>query len=80
MNHPQQQPKNAANLYQTIENTHKGAPPLVIEAINTPFIGETYGGIVETPRRKEYYVLLSALPQELQQKVTLAVQALQADR
>ena len=70
--------KNAANLFQPVEHAGRGPAPIVIKVITTSAPGETVGGVMATSNGAEFYVRLSALPDELQQRVTLAVQAIQA--
>ena len=64
------------DLYQPVEASRVGPPPLVIKAIVTPNRLEMAGGVPMSTRRVENYVLLSALPEELQRRIELAVQAL----
>ncbi len=63
------------NIYQPIESDRVGAAPVVIRAIVTPNTLEMAGGVPMSTRRAEDYVRLSALPEELRQRVILAVQA-----
>jgi hypothetical protein len=65
-----------ANLYQPIHADRLGPAPLVIKAIVTPQADHMVGGVPSTTARIEPYVLLSALPLELRQRVELAVQTL----
>ena len=64
------------DIYQPIEANRVGPPPLVIRAIVTPTNAMTVGGMPTDSRRAEDYVLLSALPRELQERVRTAVQAI----
>ena len=70
--------ENKADLYLPIIHTKTGKPPLVIKAVTQPFVGETFGGTYENPKRDEFYILFSALPEDLQKRVQTAIQALQA--
>lgn len=65
-----------ANLYQPIESDRVGPPPLVIRAVVTTNADMVVGGMPSNARRAEDYVLLSALPRELQERVRTAVQAI----
>lgn len=64
------------DLYQPLIHTRIGAPPLVINVGVTRSGAETMGGPVENVIRPESYVLLSALPDELKERVKTAIQAL----
>lgn len=67
---------NKVDLYQPVVSSRLGPAPLVIRAIvtnNAAYIG---GGVPQTATTAEDYVLLSALPKELQERVKVAVQAL----
>lgn len=65
---------NKADLYQPIENTRVGPPPLVIRTIVTPHTNGLVEGAPQTARRGESYVLLSSLPEDLKRRVELSVQ------
>jgi hypothetical protein len=64
------------DLYQPVLSSKVGAPPLVITVGVQRFANEVMGGPVENPVRPEYYVLLSALPEELRERVKTAIQAI----
>ena len=64
------------DLYQPILSARVGAPPLVLAVGVQRSTGEVMGGPVENVVRPEHYVLLSALPDELRERVKSAVQAL----
>jgi len=64
------------DLYQPIESSRIGPPPLVVRAIVTPNQDMIAGGVPIASRKAEDYVLLSALPKELQERVKVAVQAI----
>ena len=66
------------DLYQPIESNRVGPAPIVIRAIVTPTSEYVVGGTPSVSRRAEDYVLLAALPKELQERVKVAVQALLA--
>jgi len=67
---------NRADLYQPVVASRIGPPPVVIRAVvshNNSYIG---GGVPQAAVTNEDYILLSALPKELQERVKTAVQAL----
>lgn len=64
------------DLYQPIVHTRVGAPPMAIRVGVMRSNEETAGGLVEGSLRAETYVLLSALPEELRERVRTAIQAL----
>lgn len=68
------------DLYAPIASARPGAPPLVVRVAVTPAPEYTTSGPVEGATRSEAYVLLSALPQELQERVKVAIQTLIAGR
>jgi hypothetical protein len=64
------------DLYQPMISNRVGAPPLVLNVGVQRTGAETMGGYVEGAVRPEHYVLLSALPEELRERVKTAVQAM----
>lgn len=64
------------DLYQPIVNSRVGPPPLALRVGVTPNANSIVGGVPQGVSKIETYVLLSALPSELQERVKLAVQAL----
>jgi hypothetical protein len=64
------------DLYQPIVHDKTGAPPITIRVGVQAIGGYTQGGLASSYLKPETYVLLSALPQELQQKVQTAIQAI----
>ncbi len=64
------------DLYQPLIHSRIGAPPLAIRVGVTPNVDQIVGGVPQGVTRIETYVLLSALPSELQERVKLACQAL----
>ena len=64
------------DLYQPIVAARVGPPPLTLRVGTTPTMAEVVGGVSQGMTKIEMYVLLSALPTELQERVKLAVQAL----
>ncbi len=65
-----------ADVYQPIEASQAGPPPLVIRVVTTAAGQMVVGGTPSSSRKVEPYVLLSALPEELRLRVELAIQAL----
>ena len=64
------------DLFQPMISSRVGHPPLVLNVGVQRSSSETFGGPVEGAVKAEYYVLLSALPEELRERVKTAVQAL----
>lgn len=64
------------DLYQPMVHVRVGSPPLFINVGVNKSGAETTGGPVENVIRLETYVLLSALPDELRERVKTAIQAL----
>jgi hypothetical protein len=62
------------DLYQPMVHARVGAPPLAIRVAVNRSSAETMGGPVEGAYRPETYVLLSALPDELRERVRTAVE------
>lgn len=67
---------NTVDLYQPIFAQRPGPAPLVLRAVVTVNQDYVAGGMPSTAQKAESYVLLSALPAELQERVKTAVQAL----
>jgi hypothetical protein len=65
-----------ADLQQPIAAAHVGPAPLTIRTVITPTNAAMVGGVPQNSQRGEIYVLLSALPDELRERVKLAVQAI----
>lgn len=68
------------DLYQPIINTRVGPAPIALRIGVTPNVDQVVGGVPQGITRIETYVLLSALPTEIQERVKLAVQVLIAGR
>lgn len=68
--------ENKADLYHPIYAARVGRPPLVLRTIITENVAYMAGGVPETNSKIESYVLLSALPDEIQERVRASVQAL----
>jgi hypothetical protein len=67
---------NTADIYQPIVATSMGTAPITLRVITTPNNMEYVGGVPSTATRAETYVLYSALPDDLKERVRVAVQAL----
>lgn len=65
-----------ANLYEVIHADRIGPAPLALRTVVTESPGYMMGGPVQAQRKAEVYIRLSALPEELRNRVELAVQAL----
>lgn len=68
------------DLYQPLVNSRPGPAPLALRVGVTGNNEMVEGGVPSAVTRIETYVLLSALPTELQERVKLAVQMLIAGR
>lgn len=66
------------DLYQPIVAARIGAPPVVLRVGVTKNADYAFGGVPSSQMVAESYVLLSALPAELQAQVKIAVQVLLA--
>jgi hypothetical protein len=64
------------DLYQPILHDRQGVPPLTIRVGVYANDGFVEGGTPSTHLKPETYVLLSALPQELRERVTTAIQTI----
>lgn len=67
---------NVADLYQPIHSSRSGTPPVIVNAVVTAQNDYVMGGVPQSSTKTVHYVLLSALPKELQDRVVTAVQAL----
>lgn len=67
---------NKASLFEPIHAAHVGPAPVVIRAVVTLNNDYVAGGMPQAQMKGESYVLLSALPKELQERVKTAVQAI----
>jgi len=67
---------NKADLFKPIHATHVGPSPVVIRAVVTDNNNYMVGGMPQAALKAENYILLSALPRELQDRVKTAVQAI----
>lgn len=66
---------NKADLFQPIYAARVGLPPLVLRAIVTEN-NDYMVGMPQSTAKVENYILLSALPKDIQERVKTAVQAL----
>lgn len=66
------------NLNEPIKSVWQGAPPVVLNVTVTPNVQFTELGPVESPDRNESYVLVSSLPQDLQERIRIAVNAIRS--
>lgn len=66
------------DLYQPIINSRIGPPPLALRIGVTRDVNQVVGGVPTGVTQIETYVLLSALPSEMQERVKLAMQLLLA--
>lgn len=64
------------DLYQPMFNSQVGPAPIALRVGVTPNVMFTEGGPQEGITRTETYVLLSALPTDLRERVKLAIQTL----
>lgn len=64
------------DLYQPIQASRVGPPPIALRIAVTPNLDQVVGGVPQGVTRIETYVLLSALPTSMQERVKLAIQAL----
>jgi len=68
------------DLYQPLINTRIGPSPLTLRIGTTPNVDSVVGGVQQGITKIETYVLLSALPTEMQERVKLAIQVLLSGR
>lgn len=68
------------DLYKPVEAVPGQLAPIVLRAVTRPRIEEIAGGVAASAARAHAYVLLEALPEDLQRRVQLAVQAIIAGR
>lgn len=68
--------EQVVDLYKPIRASRAGAPPLALRVTTQVHGDYVAGGVAQTSLRNETYVLLSALPEELRERVRTAVTAL----
>lgn len=66
------------DLYKPMLNTRVGPAPITLRVGVTPNVDSVEGGVPQRTTKVETYVLLSALPPELQERVRLSIQTLLA--
>jgi hypothetical protein len=64
------------DLFQPLESQHIGPAPYVIRTVVTTTNSYVAGGMPTEAKKIEDYVLLSALPKEIQERVRTAIQTL----
>lgn len=67
---------NKADFFRPIYATHVGPAPVTIRAVMTSNQDSIVGGVPQAALKGEVYVLLSALPKEIQERVKTSVQAI----
>ena len=67
---------NRVDIYQPVIASRIGPPPVVIRALISHNNNYIAGGVPQAAVTGEDYILLSALPKELQERVKTAVQAI----
>lgn len=75
-----QPPLQQVDLYLPIVASRPGPPPLTLRVGVKPNTGSTMDGPQQGTVISEVYVLLSALPTEMQERIKLACQAVIAGR
>lgn len=70
--------ENKVDLFKLMYASHVGPAPIVAYAMVTDNNNGLVGGVPQSSQRRESYVLLSALPKELQDRVRTAIQAIVA--
>ena len=66
------------NIHEIIASDRVGPPPLVIAVVVTPNASHIAGGVPGSTTKVEEYILLSALPRDVQMRARTAIQALLA--
>ncbi len=62
------------DLYKPVQAANPGPPPLVLRIITIPNVDHVVGGVPMGTKKAEPYVLLSALPDEIRNRVEIAIQ------
>jgi len=70
----------SVDLYKPFINSRIGPAPLTLRVGVTPSNDMIAGGVQENAIKAETYVLISALPQELRERINMAVLALVSGR
>ena len=66
------------DLSQPLEAVAGQAAPMILRIVTRPRRDEMVGGVPATNAKVAEYVLYSALPEEIKQRVKLAVEAIMA--
>ena len=69
---------NRVDLFKVMHAGHVGPAPIITHVIVTDNNNGLVGGVPQQALKRESYVLLSALPKELQERVRTAIQAIVA--
>lgn len=67
---------NKANLFQPVYADHVGPAPVVLRVVVNTNNDYVVGGMPQAQLKGESYIMLSALPKDLQERVKTAVQAI----
>lgn len=67
---------NSADLFQPVYANHVGPAPVTIRVVVTSNQDSIVGGVPQAALKGETYVLLSALPKEIQERVKTSVMAI----
>ena len=67
---------NRADFFRPIYASHVGPAPVTIRTVVTSNHDSIAGGVPQAALKGEVYVLLSALPKELQERVKTSIQAI----
>lgn len=67
---------NKADFFRPIYASHVGPAPVTLRTVVTSNQDSIAGGVPQAALKGETYVLLSALPREVQERVKTAVQAI----
>lgn len=71
-------PNQVVDLYQPITAARVGPPPVVLRVTVTRSADSFAGGVPSSSVASEPYVLVSALPEELRKRISIAVQTIAA--
>lgn len=67
---------NKADIYRPVVATHVGPAPMILKTIIKENNHSMVGGVPQAALKLEHYVLVSALPQDLQERIKTAIQTL----
>lgn len=68
--------EQVVDLFKPIRAARQGAVPVALRVVSQPYANYVAGGVPSTSLKNETYVLLSALPEEIQQRVVTAINAI----